>query len=185
MTVAQSKRGTIDFLDATSALVTISKEPFIISSWCKSLAQLVLAQTRKKSYPLHGLKGQPTSAQPDEPLPADATRGKRLVGRSRRLPGSSRPSPETPGPTSPLARRSPTSALGRGSPKKSGPQLGSYCIQEPAVVHGTLYWLAKAKEHSPRIQNVGPKLEQPKWLWLKKPVPKWNPGKWKHGPKPA
>ena len=24
-----------------------------------------------------------------------------------------------------------------------------------------------------------------KWLWLKKPVPKWNPGKWKHGPKPA
>ena len=23
------------------------------------------------------------------------------------------------------------------------------------------------------------------WLWLKKPVPKWNPGKWKHGPKPA
>ena len=27
---------------------------------------------------------------------------------------------------------------------------------------------------------------EPKWLWLKKnPVPKWNPGKWKHGPKPA
>ena len=23
------------------------------------------------------------------------------------------------------------------------------------------------------------------WLWLTKPVPKWNPGKWKHGPKPA
>ena len=23
------------------------------------------------------------------------------------------------------------------------------------------------------------------WLWLKKPVPKWNPDKWKHGPKPA
>ena len=23
------------------------------------------------------------------------------------------------------------------------------------------------------------------WSWLKKPVPKWNPGKWKHGPKPA
>ena len=23
------------------------------------------------------------------------------------------------------------------------------------------------------------------WLWLKKPVPKWNPGKWKHGPKCA
>ena len=23
------------------------------------------------------------------------------------------------------------------------------------------------------------------WLWIKKPVPKWNPGKWKHGPKPA
>ena len=23
------------------------------------------------------------------------------------------------------------------------------------------------------------------FLWLKKPVPKWNPGKWKHGPKPA
>ena len=23
------------------------------------------------------------------------------------------------------------------------------------------------------------------WLWLKEPVPKWNPGKWKHGPKPA
>ena len=23
------------------------------------------------------------------------------------------------------------------------------------------------------------------WLWLKKPVPKWNPGKWKHGPTPA
>ena len=23
------------------------------------------------------------------------------------------------------------------------------------------------------------------WLWLKKTVPKWNPGKWKHGPKPA
>ena len=23
------------------------------------------------------------------------------------------------------------------------------------------------------------------WLWLKKPVPKWNPGKWKYGPKPA
>ena len=23
------------------------------------------------------------------------------------------------------------------------------------------------------------------WLWLQKPVPKWNPGKWKHGPKPA
>ena len=22
------------------------------------------------------------------------------------------------------------------------------------------------------------------WLWLQKPVPKWNPGKWKHGPKP-
>ena len=21
--------------------------------------------------------------------------------------------------------------------------------------------------------------------WLKEPVPKWNPGKWKHGPKPA
>ena len=25
----------------------------------------------------------------------------------------------------------------------------------------------------------------PIWLWLKKMVPKWNPGKWKHGPKPA
>ena len=25
----------------------------------------------------------------------------------------------------------------------------------------------------------------PIWLWLKKPLPKWNPGKWKHGPKPA
>ena len=23
------------------------------------------------------------------------------------------------------------------------------------------------------------------WLWLKNPVPKWNPGKWKHGPTPA
>ena len=23
------------------------------------------------------------------------------------------------------------------------------------------------------------------WLWLKKTVPKWNPGKWKHGPKPV
>ena len=23
------------------------------------------------------------------------------------------------------------------------------------------------------------------WLWLKKPVPQWNPAKWKHGPKPA
>ena len=23
------------------------------------------------------------------------------------------------------------------------------------------------------------------WLWLKNPVPKRNPGKWKHGPKPA
>ena len=23
------------------------------------------------------------------------------------------------------------------------------------------------------------------WLWLKKPVPKWNLGKWTHGPKPA
>ena len=23
------------------------------------------------------------------------------------------------------------------------------------------------------------------WLWLKKPVLKWNPGKWKHGPTPA
>ena len=23
------------------------------------------------------------------------------------------------------------------------------------------------------------------WLWLEKTVPKWNPGKWKHGPKPA
>ena len=26
---------------------------------------------------------------------------------------------------------------------------------------------------------------KPSWLWLKKLVPKWNPGKWKHGPKPA
>ena len=24
-----------------------------------------------------------------------------------------------------------------------------------------------------------------KWLWLKTPVQKWNPGKWQHGPKPA
>ena len=23
------------------------------------------------------------------------------------------------------------------------------------------------------------------WQWLKTPVPKWNLGKWKHGPKPA
>ena len=23
------------------------------------------------------------------------------------------------------------------------------------------------------------------WPWLRKPVPKWNPGQWKHGPKPA
>ena len=23
------------------------------------------------------------------------------------------------------------------------------------------------------------------WLWLKKRYPEWNPGKWKHGPKPA
>ena len=23
------------------------------------------------------------------------------------------------------------------------------------------------------------------WVWLEKLVPKWNPGKWKHGPKPA
>ena len=23
--------------------------------------------------------------------------------------------------------------------------------------------------------------DSPIWLWLKKPVPKWNPGKWKHG----
>ena len=23
------------------------------------------------------------------------------------------------------------------------------------------------------------------WVWLKNPVPKRNPGKWKHGPKPA
>ena len=23
------------------------------------------------------------------------------------------------------------------------------------------------------------------WVWLKKPAPKWNPGKWKNGPKPA
>ena len=25
----------------------------------------------------------------------------------------------------------------------------------------------------------------PIWLWLKKPVPTWNPGKWKHGSTPA
>ena len=25
----------------------------------------------------------------------------------------------------------------------------------------------------------------PKWLWVKKRFPKWNPGKWKHGLKPA
>ena len=31
---------------------------------------------------------------------------------------------------------------------------------------------------------TGPQ-RQPIWLWLKKPVPKWNPGKWKYGPKPA
>ena len=23
------------------------------------------------------------------------------------------------------------------------------------------------------------------WVWLKKPVPKWIPGNWKHGPNPA
>ena len=28
-------------------------------------------------------------------------------------------------------------------------------------------------------------LSCPIWLWLKKPTPKWNPGKWRHGPKPA
>ena len=29
------------------------------------------------------------------------------------------------------------------------------------------------------------KPKEVKWLWLQKPVHKWNPGKWKHGPKPA
>ena len=31
--------------------------------------------------------------------------------------------------------------------------------------------------HKPRVAGI--------WLWLKKPVPKWNPGNWKRGPKPA
>ena len=28
-------------------------------------------------------------------------------------------------------------------------------------------------------------LTKPIWLWIKTRCPKWNPGKWKHGPKPA
>ena len=28
-------------------------------------------------------------------------------------------------------------------------------------------------------------LDAIKWVWVKNPVPKWNPGKWKHGPTPA
>ena len=43
-----------------------------------------------------------------------------------------------------------------------------------------------ARAHSPKIEGTcnGSK-GGARWLWLKKPVPKWNPGKWKHGPTPA
>ena len=60
---------------------------------------------------------------------------------------------------------------------------------------GTSFWLAKEQEgNQPWGAHDLANHPCPKnkafyrviiWLWLKKPVPKWNPGKWKHGPKPA
>ena len=60
--------------------------------------------------------------------------------------------------------------------------------------HGFLYTESRsppASPVSPRTRfhswavSLGAKGRTNKWLWLKKKVPTWNPGKWKHGPKPA
>ena len=50
---------------------------------------------------------------------------------------------------------------------------------------------AVSAETTSNLQRVKRKCSEPCssrshiCLWLTKPVPKWNPGKWKHGPKPA
>ena len=48
-----------------------------------------------------------------------------------------------------------------------------------------LFEIACRKSGPEKKMVVAAALDSDKWLWLKKPVPKWNPGKWKHGPKPV
>ena len=42
--------------------------------------------------------------------------------------------------------------------------------------------LGLARREAPKTQRAP---AVPKWLWVKNGYPKWNPSKWKHGPKPA
>ena len=63
-------------------------------------------------------------------------------------------------------------------------------LEEP---HGALLGTGLVFAHDawdrqrPRVQNLVEVGRGAKniWLWLKKPVPKWNPGKWNQGLKPA
>ena len=78
---------------------------------------------------------------------------------------------------------------------------GSQTVRSLSEVSGNLLVPSSGKEMSstgevkaflPRKRSTKRGVQVPfggrfivRWLWLKKPVPNWNPGKWKHGPKPA
>ena len=63
------------------------------------------------------------------------------------------------------------------SPRRRDPHLLAHADAVPSA--------GEERQLELHLLHSAPRKHENIWLWLKNPVPKWNPGKWKHGPKLA